>query len=109
MKTNILTILLLTLSTALAVNNPGSIVLWGTYDDTGYWRSEHVLTVNSTYEFKNNSTEIVSVVVMPGQNLAEIEVGQAVQFQAQGDWLLIYSPFERGESVTGLKLNKIAP
>lgn len=108
MKPTIL-ILLLTLSTVLAIRDPGAIDLFGSYDDTGYYRSEHVLTVGSNYEFKNNGDEIVSVVVMPGQNLALIEVGQTVQFSAQGEWLLIFSPFELGQPLNGLKLRKLAP
>lgn len=101
-------ILLLTLSTALAIRDPGAISLWGSYDDTGYYRSDPVLVVGGIYTFQNNGTELVSVVVMPGQNLAGIEPGWSVGFVAQGTWLLIFSPFERGQSVTGLKLTKVA-
>lgn len=100
-------ILFLTLATALAVHDPGNIALWGSYDDTGYYRSEPVLAIGSGYTFKNNGSELVSVVVMPGQNLAGIEPGQTVTFVAQGEWLLIYSPFERGDPLLGLKLTKL--
>lgn len=107
MKTTILA-LLLTLATALAVHDPGNIPLWGSYDETGYYRSEPVLAIGSSYTFKNNGNQLVSVVVMPGQNLAGIEPGQTVEFVAQGEWILIFSPFERGDPLLGLKLTKVA-